>query len=1266
MKNRINWIIVTIVTISLLFSFIGCKDPEPIELDQTAPANVTNLKVVAADGNAVLTWTNPEDDDFAGVQVAMSPAEGTLANAVSLGKDVTSLNVSGLKVGSEYTFTVKSFDTSLNYSTGAEAKATVADTADYEAPANVTNLKVVAADGNAVLTWTNPEDDDFAGVQVAMSPAEGTLANAVSLGKDVTSLNVSGLKVGSEYTFTVKTFDTSLNYSTGATEKATVADTSDTTAPANVTNLVATNIATSVLLEWTDAQDADIFGYEVSWDKTIPVNRSVSMEANTMMIAPKTQGCYVSNLEIGVSYTFTVKSVDLSGNKSAGQTVTLTYTPNNAEISIESVSIPDAGEPYAGGSLPVTIKGNNFKSPYFEVDTLEVEGVKNFQVINNTEINAEIECPSTAGSYTVEVKCGALSKSATYKVVEAEKCFNVGDILFTDGTLIKAGYGVPDTQVEKAFGVVALAPYGGVTGKVVGLQMSSETLPWAKHEPTGYYTNFKEIQADYTYSSSGGYTFTGDLDGSDNWEYICSKDPEGTADAATNYPAFDYALNYGKTAGLEETYYAEGWYIPSAAELYDIYTNKEVVQASLNEVGGSSISTTCWSSSQCANISAYYGSGSSSEKYYGKYVLVIHSIDSDRFTEYVYLEPSITSVTIATAGEGYTGELPVTIIGKNLKGHAITCDDASFGNVKVVTDTKATATITCNGVVGETPITVASGSSNPVEGTVKVIELEKCFDVGDILFTDGTRIKAENVQYGIPESQKDKAFGVVLSAPYGRGTGKIVGLQNSDEKDWASIDTKGYKTNFKEIQADYTYSSSGGYTFTGDLDGSDNWEYICSKDPEGTDTPEEIATNYPAFDYALNYGKTAGLAGTKYEKGWYIPSIAELIDVETNKEVVQKSLDAVGGFDLDTDYWSSCQSASYDKSAYIMNRFSWQVVNKTGVEGIFFIQVLVVQAFNAELFTEYVPTTKPSITSVTIATAGEGYTGELPVTIIGENLKGHAITCSDASFGNVTSVSDTKVTATIICNGVVGETPITVISGSSNPVEGPVKVVEKAKCYSVGDIILTDGSKVSVSDIENYVIEEENKPIGVIASALYGGATGKAVGLQNSSSKMWAEYNTTGYRTNFTGIQAYYTGSSSSGYTFTGDLDGSDNWDYICSKDPEGTDTPEEIEENYPAFYFAEKYGETAGLTGTKYETGWYIPSVAELYDVYKNKEVVQTSLEAVGEFIIGTSYYWSSSQNAYVINKAYQVNFSNGTVHGGYFKDNDYNVLVIQAFNAE
>lgn len=159
---------------------------------------------------------------------------------------------------------------------------------------------------------------------------------------------------------------------------------------------------------------------------------------------------------------------------------------------------------------------------------------------------------------------------------------------------------------------------------------------------------------------------------------------------------------------------------------------------------------------------------------------------------------------------------------------------------------------------------------------------------------------------------------------------------------------------------------------------------------------------------------------------------------------------------------------------------------------------------------------------------------------------------------------------------------------------------------------------------------------------------------------MWAPKDTTGYNTKFTEIQTNISGSSSSGYTFAGDLDGSDNWAEICAVDPEGTQVPAT---NYPAFNFANTYGTTAELTGTDYENGWYVPSIAELYEVYKNKKVIQTSLNAAGGFTIGTSIYWSSSQSvshdvgAYYLDDDYVLAFS---------KSGKYDVLVLKALTAE
>ena len=111
----------------------------------------------------------------------------------------------------------------------------------------------------------------------------------------------------------------------------------DEVAPSDVTELTATNKDSSVLLTWTDATDEDIYGYEVTWNNNAPINRSSAMEANSMMVAPGAKGCYISNLTNGTEYAFTVKSVDTSGNKSAG--VTKTITPSIIEKSALQIAL---------------------------------------------------------------------------------------------------------------------------------------------------------------------------------------------------------------------------------------------------------------------------------------------------------------------------------------------------------------------------------------------------------------------------------------------------------------------------------------------------------------------------------------------------------------------------------------------------------------------------------------------------------------------------------------------------------------------------------------------------------------------------------------------------------------------------------------------------------------------------------------------------------------------------------------------------------------
>ncbi len=91
----------------------------------------------------------------------------------------------------------------------------------------------------------------------------------------------------------------------------------DTTAPADVTELAAVAKDSSVLITWKDAADKDIYGYLVNWE-TAGAGRAAALEKDSLIVAKGQQGCIVTGLANGTEYTFTVKTMDTSGNKSKG------------------------------------------------------------------------------------------------------------------------------------------------------------------------------------------------------------------------------------------------------------------------------------------------------------------------------------------------------------------------------------------------------------------------------------------------------------------------------------------------------------------------------------------------------------------------------------------------------------------------------------------------------------------------------------------------------------------------------------------------------------------------------------------------------------------------------------------------------------------------------------------------------------------------------------------------------------------------------------
>jgi hypothetical protein len=126
------------------------------------------------------------------------------------------------------------------------------------------------------------------------------------------------------------------------------------------------------------------------------------MELNSMIVAPNACGCYISNLVNGTEYTFTVKSVDINGNKSVG--VSKTITPQFIEKSTMKVELSPSTLEKTNQDVEVTVN--------FVAD--KVGTVKQLYYIEG--VNAKIDDVIENGTDIFESKKFTVSANGTYTV----------------------------------------------------------------------------------------------------------------------------------------------------------------------------------------------------------------------------------------------------------------------------------------------------------------------------------------------------------------------------------------------------------------------------------------------------------------------------------------------------------------------------------------------------------------------------------------------------------------------------------------------------------------------------------------------------------------------------------------------------------------------------------------------------------------------------------------------------------------------------------
>ena len=196
------------------------------QTDTTPPACVQNVTANIGNSTILLSWTNPNDSDFAKTKITFLPTADSVTQPIDVAGQPgqsSSADIAGLLNGTEYTFYLTAMDANGNCSTIVEIKATPQMPADTTPPAEATSLAFSAKHKRIELTWLNPTDTDFYATAITFTPeATGVSQPIVVQGTAGATCNktIENLENGIEYTFTLKSIDSSNNKSSGKTISA--------------------------------------------------------------------------------------------------------------------------------------------------------------------------------------------------------------------------------------------------------------------------------------------------------------------------------------------------------------------------------------------------------------------------------------------------------------------------------------------------------------------------------------------------------------------------------------------------------------------------------------------------------------------------------------------------------------------------------------------------------------------------------------------------------------------------------------------------------------------------------------------------------------------------------------------------------------------------------------------------------------------------------------------------------------------------------------
>lgn len=229
-----------------------------------------------------------------------------------------------------------------------------------------------------------------------------------------------------------------------------------------------------------------------------------------------------------------------------------------------------------------------------------------------------------------------------------------------------------------------------------------------------------------------------------------------------------------------------------------------------------------------------------------------------------------------------------------------------------------------------------SNTSGQEQGDYKTITNTTTFSVGDIIFSDNKVLPYEKSKdYDTTKwstVEKAKAIAIIFRAS--SGTNKALGIgvkQSESAMAWALNDytnkAKGASTKIDDLICTPSNNSNGqaiswdsNVTFSGTTSGKDSWSILCSS----CDDAESNPNLYPAFNFVQTYGTSSlGLAtNNNFAKNWYLPSIAEIVEVYSNSTTLNSLLNNLGNEEIKEEFFWTCSqsgTSSGDSLAWLFN-----------------------------------------------------------------------------------------------------------------------------------------------------------------------------------------------------------------------------------------------------------------------------------------------------------------------------------------------------------